>query len=270
MQTEITNQFQNFWNSLVGIAPVFLKAIIFLIIGFWIVKKIDNWIKKYFEKKDFDVSLEAFMRSLINIGLKVLVLVTFAGIIGLPTTSMVAIFGAAGLAIGFALQGSLSNFAGGVLILIFKPYKIGDLITSQGETGVVTEIQIFNTILLTPDNKTVILPNGAVSNGTIINISKHGNLRVDLKVTVDFKEDTVKVRQVIMDVLSCDVNVLKDPVPSVNVLEYGESAIVLAVRPFATPEKYWDVYFNSYEKIRTALVENGINAPQLKRIVVQN
>jgi small conductance mechanosensitive channel len=269
MQTQLIEQLNGFLDGFMHVLPTILKALAVLFIGLWIVKRIDRAVKKYFDKKDFDVSLEGFIRSLVNVGLKLMVFITVASMIGLPSTSLVAVFGAAGLAIGLALQGSLSNFAGGVLILIFKPFKIGDIITAQGETGVVIGIQIFNTLLLTPENKTVILPNGAVSNGTIINNSRHGNLRVDLKVTIDFKEDVNKVRKLILDILMNDAKVLKDPSPSVNVLDYGESSIILAVRPFATPADYWDVYFNSYEKIRASLIENGIKPPQIKRMVVQ-
>jgi small conductance mechanosensitive channel len=269
MQTEIIDQLQRTLNSIIAFGPVLLKAIIFLVVGLWIVKRIDKWLRTYFDKKDFDPSLQGFIRSIVNLGLKLLIIISVAGMIGLPSASLVAVFGAAGLAVGLALQGSLSNFAGGVLILIFKPFKIGDLVAAQGETGVVKDIQIFNTILLSAENKTIILPNGAVSNGTITNYSRHGNLRVDLKVTVDFKEDVAKVRQIILDVLKSDQKVLKNPEPSVNVIEYGESSTVLAVRPFALSADFWDVYFNSYEKIRAALVDQGIKAPQIRRVMVQ-
>lgn len=153
-----------------------------------------------------------------------------------------------------ALKGSLSNFAGGVLILIFKPFRIGDLVSTQGETGVVKEIHIPNSILLTLGSKTVLLLNRAVSIGTITNISKHANLRVDLKVTVNFTEGIKKARQIILEVLHKDSKVLKDPAPCVNILEYVESAIVLSVRPYAMASDYWEVFFNSYEAICSALV----------------
>jgi small conductance mechanosensitive channel len=239
-----------------------------LVIGFWFIKRLDKILLKYFERREYDVSLEGFIRSLVNVTLKVLVLITVAGMLGLPTASLVAVFGAAGLAVGLALQGSLSNFAGGVLILVFKPFKVGDIITSQGETGVVREIQIFNTIIITFDNKTVILPNGSVSNGTITNISRQGSLRVEIKVAVDFGEDISKVRKIILDTLDEDRNILRIPASTVNVLEYAENAMILVVRPFTTPEKYWDVHFNTYERIHTALVENGIKTPQIKRMMV--
>lgn len=181
--------------------------------------------------------------------------------LGIQTTSFVAILGAAGLAVGLALQGSLANFAGGVLTLVFKPYKVGDLIEAQGQTGVVQEIQIFNTILLTPDNKYVILPNGAVSNGTITNYSRHGNIRVDIVTAIAPAMDVEKARRVVLDVFANDVNVLKEPAPSVNVLKMADGAISLAIRPYSTVENYWAVFFGVQEKIKIAFDENGIEAP---------
>ena len=186
MSVEFMNSIHPYIDKLISYIPGLIKATLTLIVGFWIIKRVDKVLLRYFSRKNYDVSLESFIRSLVNILLKIIVLITVAGMVGLPTTSLVAVFGAAGLAVGLALQGSLSNFAGGVLILFFKPFKVGDIITSQGETGVVKEIQIFNTLMLTGENKTVILPNGAVSNGTIINVSKHGSLRVDMKIVIDF------------------------------------------------------------------------------------
>jgi small conductance mechanosensitive channel len=172
-----------------------LGAIVVFIIGLYIT----NWLARVFSRmmtrRHFDVSLQSFLSSMVGVGLKVLLLITVAGMLGIQTTSFVAIIGAMGLAVGLALQGSLANFAGGMLILVFKPFKVGDLIESQGQAGVVQEIQIFNTILLTADLKTIILANGAVSNGTIINYSKHGSLRVDITIAVAPSNDIQKVKK---------------------------------------------------------------------------
>ncbi|MCU0417094.1 MAG: mechanosensitive ion channel [Cytophagaceae bacterium] len=265
---EAVSFFQHWLDVLIGFAPTLAASLLVLVLGFWIARRVDKGLEKYFKRKQYDVSLEGFIRSLVSVGLKIVVVLTFAGMVGLPTTSLLAVFGAAGLAVGLALQGSLANFAGGVLILIFKPFKVGDVISSQGETGEVLEIQIFNTILLTADNKTVILANGAVSNGTIINVTRHGSLRVNLKVSIDFTEDYEKISKLIEDILLNDPDVLKTPAPTVSVQEFGESAVVLAIRPFAHPSKVPDVQNRVYEKIRKAFVDQKVKGPEIKRFVM--
>src|SRR6516225_935918 len=205
------DQFQK-WVALYG--PRFLSALLVLIIGLMIINWAAKLVSKTMKRRNVDVSLQSFLSSMISVGLKILLLVSVAGMIGIQTTSFVAVIGALGLAVGLALQGSLANFAGGVLILLFKPFKAGDIIESNGQTGVVQEIQIFNTILLTPENKTTIIANAMVSNGIIINLSRHGNLRVDLTAAVAADNDMDKVRTVIMNVLHSDEKILKDPAPA--------------------------------------------------------
>lgn len=259
---------KNITDSIIGYLPTLVYSLAILFVGFWFVKRFDQWLAKYFSKRNYDVSLEGFIRSLVSVGLKVVIVLTFAGMVGLPTTSLLAVFGAAGLAVGLALQGSLANFAGGVLILIFKPFKVGDVISTQGETGEVQEIQIFNTILLTPENKTVILANGSVSNGTIINVSRHGNLRASLRVAIDFSEDVDRVRNIILTVLLHEPLVLKTPAPSVMVVEYAESAVILSVRPYGNVSDFGLMQTVVYEKIRKAMIENDIKSPEIKRTLV--
>jgi len=266
--SQIESMIHNYTSTLLNFIPSLVGAIVVLIIGLWLIKQLEKGITKYFERKDFDVSLETFLRSLTTTGLKLFLIVSVAGMVGFPTSSLFAILGAAGLAVGLALQGSLSNFAGGVLVLIFKPYKVGDLVTLMDKFGEVREIQIFNTIIVTPDNKTVILPNGAVSNGVIINHSKQGRLLVDLRVKVDFGADVDKVKRIILDTLNADPKVLKDPAATVNVFDYAEGAVVLCVRPQATVANYWDVYFNSLENIQKALNANGIEGPRVVRHIL--
>jgi small conductance mechanosensitive channel len=220
-------------------------------------------------RRGLDVSLQSFLSSLISVSLKVLLLITVAGMLGIQTTSFVAVLGAAGLAVGLALQGSLANFAGGVLILVFKPFKVGDLIESAGQAGEVKEIQIFNTILLTPENKTAILPNGAVSNGTIVNLSRHGTLRVDVTVAVAPENNIEKVKQVIQQVFAADANILKDPAPTANVLSLANGMVTIAVRPYTTPAHYWDVFFGTQEKIKLAFEQNGITAPIPHQVTIE-
>lgn len=241
--------------------PKVLLALITIIIGFWIAGKLSGLVGKAMEKKKVDPSVKPFIVSLISVVLKVMVLISAAELIGVETTSFVAIMGAATLAVGMALQGSLANFAGGVLILVFKPYKVGDLIDSQGQVGWVKSIQVFNTILLSPDNKTIILPNGAVSNGTITNLSAAGTIRVDLVVGISYSANIKKAKEVALQVMQEDPQVVADPAPSVNVLELADSSVNLAIRPFCTAEDYWDVYFGIQEKVKLAFDEAEVEIP---------
>ena len=263
------DHFQKLTDSVIDYLPTLAYSLIVLFAGFWIAKRLDKGLAKYFKRRNYDVSLEGFIRSLVSVGLKIVIVLTFAGMIGLPTTSLLAVFGAAGLAVGLALQGSLANFAGGVLILIFKPFKVGDVISTQGETGEVQEIQIFNTILLTPENKTVILANGAVSNGTIVNVTRYGSLRASLRVAIDFTEDVDSVRNIILTILANEAMVLKTPEPTVVVVEYAESAIILSIRPYANVADFGPMQSAVYEKIRKAFIGNEVKSPEIKRTYVQ-
>lgn len=241
--------------------PKILLAILVLIIGLWIINRFTRVTRKMMEARNVNVSLIGFVSSLANIGLKVLLLISVAGMIGIQTTSFIAVLGAAGLAIGFALQGTLSNFAGGVMVLIFKPYKVGDLIQAQGHLGVVKEIHIFVTIMLSPEKKTIIIPNGAISNGDITNFTTEGIIRVDMTFGISYSSNIKKAKEVLMKVLEDHPNVLKDPAPFVGVSALADSSINLAVRPHAKPEDYWTVYFDVYETGKEALDKAGITIP---------
>lgn len=245
-----------------------LGAILFFIVGLWITNFITKMLGRLMVRRGFDVSLQSFLVSLISISLKVLLLVSVAGMMGIETTSFIAVIGALGLAVGLALQGSLANFAGGVLILLFKPFKVGDLIESNGQIGFVHEIQIFNTIMLTPDNKTTIIANAMVSNGIITNYSKHGNVRVDLTMNVAADNDMDKVRSVALEVLNSDEKILTDPAPGIFVSKLGGYFNEIAIRPYATVENYWDVYFGTLEKIQKAFTANGITAPVPSQVMI--
>jgi len=248
-------------------APKLALAILTLLIGLWIVSGITKLIKLSMERSKVDPTLIPFMSSLVSWGLKVLLFISVASMIGIATTSFIAVLGAAGLAIGLALQGSLANFAGGVLVMIFKPYKVGDLIESQGHLGVVKEVQIFNTILIAPQSKQVIIPNGATSNGSIVNYTAEGKIRVDLTVGVSYDADIDKTKKVLMDVLTANEMVMKDPAPFVGVLEMADSSVNFAVRPHCKPKDYWDVYFSVNEAVKKALDENAISIPFPQRDV---
>lgn len=238
-----------------------IGAIVIWIIGSWIIKKLNKGIAKVMSKKNYDESLQKFLLNLIGWGLKIVLFIAILSQLGIETTSFAAILAAAGLAIGMALQGSLGNFAGGVLIMIFKPIKIGDLIEAQGELGVVKEIEIFTTKIISPTNKEIIIPNGALSNGNITNYSTEGKLRVDLTIGVSYDADIKQTKDVLMKVLTDNPQVLSDPEPTVNVSELADSSVNFAVRPFATVDDYWDVYFGTIEKCKIALDAAGIEIP---------
>jgi len=248
-------------------APRLALAILTLLIGLWIISGICKLVKLSMERSKVDPTLIPFMSSFISWILKVLLFISVASMIGIATTSFIAVLGAAGLAIGLALQGSLANFAGGVLVMIFKPYKVGDLIESQGHLGVVKEVQIFNTILIAPQSKQVIIPNGATSNGAIVNYTVEGKIRVDLSVGVSYSADIDETKAVLMDVLVTHDKVMQDPAPFVGVLEMADSSVNFAVRPHCLPKDYWDVYFSVNEAVKKALDKNAINIPFPQRDV---
>jgi len=241
--------------------PRLLLALVTLLIGLWIIRRIVNIADRALLKGNTDKTLILFTRSLISWVLKILLLLSVASMVGIETTSFIAIFSAGTLAVGLALQGSLSNFAGGVLLLLLRPYKVGDLIEAQGYLGVVKEIHIFNTILLTPQNKTIIIPNGPLAGGTIVNYTEDGHLRVDLTIGISYDSDIKKAKDVLMRVMEENPKVLNEPPPFVGLAEFDDSSINLAVRPWANVADYWDVFFGVNESIKEALNESGIKIP---------
>lgn len=258
------------YDLVLDFGPKLIAAIVIWIVGSWLIKMVIKGVKKAMELRDYDLSLKKFLLDLINWIFKIVLILVVLGTLGIETTSFAAILAAAGLAVGLALQGSLSNFAGGVLIMIFKPIKIGDLIQAQGELGVVKEIEIFTTKLTTPDNKLVIMPNGALSNGNITNYSAEGKLRADLTIGVSYNADIKKTKDVLMQVLTSNPKVLQDPAPTVNVSELGDSSVNFAVRPWATTEDYWDVHFGTIEACKEALDKAGIEIPYPHVQVIKN
>ena len=248
-------------------APKLALSILTLLIGLWIISGISKLVKASMERSKVDPTLIPFMGSLVSWILKLLLFISVASMVGIATTSFIAVLGAAGLAIGLALQGSLANFAGGVLIMIFKPYKVGDLIESQGHLGVVKEVQIFNTILLSPQSKRIIIPNGSTSNGSVINYTIEGKIRVDLTAGVSYDADIDQTKAVLMEVLVNNAKVMKSPAPFVGLFEMADSSVNFVVRPHCLPEHYWDVYFEINEGIKKALDKNGITIPFPQRDV---
>ncbi|RPD95988.1 mechanosensitive ion channel family protein [Aureibaculum marinum] len=246
-----------------------IGAIVIWIIGSWVIKKLMKAVSNVMTKKNYDESLQKFLLNLVSWGLKILLIISILGILGIPTASFAAILAAAGLAIGLALQGSLANFAGGVLLMIFKPIKIGDFIEAQGEMGVVKEIEIFTTKINTVDNRLVIIPNGILSNGNIINYTAEDKRRVDLIAGVSYDADIKQTKDVLMKILTDNPLVLKDPAPTVNVTELADSSVNFNVRPWTKTEDYWTVYFEVVESMKLELDKAGIEIPYPHSVEIQ-
>lgn len=238
-----------------------IYAVLVIVIGLWIAKATTSAVKKTMNKRGVDPNLQPFLGGIIGTLLKVMVYISAISMLGVQMTSFVAILGAAGLAVGMALSGMLSNFAGGVMILIFKPFKAGDFIEAQGHMGTVSEIQIFNTILKTPDNKTIIIPNGGLSIGSMTNFSTEPQRRVDMTFGIGYGDDTAKAREVMMGLINADDRILKDPEPFVAVSELADSSVNFVVRVWCNAADYWGIYFDMQEKIYNTFNTEGLNIP---------
>lgn len=238
-----------------------ISAIIILFIGNMIVKAVANSVAKVLESKQMDKAVVQFIHGLVRYLLFVIVLIAALGRLGVQTASVVAVIGAAGLAIGLALQGSLSNFAAGVLIVAFRPFKSGDYVEVGGVAGSVGAIQIFQTVLKTPDNKMVVVPNSSVIGGPITNYSRHETRRVDMVIGVSYKSDLKKTKQVLRETLEKDPRILKDPDITIGVHTLADSSVNFVVRPWVKTADYWPVYFDNMQAIKEALDANGIEIP---------
>ncbi|MBD80789.1 MAG: mechanosensitive ion channel protein [Crocinitomicaceae bacterium] len=253
-------------------APKMILALLVLFAGLRVIKMFSNLLNKLFERQNIDITLRPFLLNLTVWVLKAMLFISVASMLGIETTSFVAIIGAAGLAVGLALQGTLANFAGGVLILLFKPYKVGDLVEAQGHFGSVEEIQIFITKLITPENKTVIVPNGAISNGSLINFSEKGFLRVDNVIGISYDSDIKLAKELLLKMMQDHPKVMSDPAPVVAVSELADSSVNLVVRPHAKVDDYWDVKFDTLELGKKVLDEANISIPFPQRDIhmIQN
>ncbi|PSW18588.1 mechanosensitive ion channel protein [Photobacterium sanctipauli] len=238
-----------------------LSALIILFIGNIITKSIANGVAKMLRKKDMDEAVVEFLHSLVRYLLFVIVLIAALGRVGVQTASVVAVIGAAGLAVGLALQGSLSNFAAGVLIVAFRPFKSGDFVEIGGVSGSVESIQVFSTILNTPDNKMVVVPNSSVIGGPITNYSRHKTRRIDLVIGVSYDADLQHTKAVLTRIIEADERILKDPEPTVGVLALADSSVNFAVRPWVNTSDYWDVYFDLMQAIKEELDKENIGIP---------
>jgi small conductance mechanosensitive channel len=244
-----------------------IGAIIILVIGLWITKRITNLVNKLLVKRNVDATLVRFFTALVRIALIAFVVIAAISKVGVETTSFIAILGAAGLAIGFALQGSLANLASGVMLIIFRPINVGDYIEGGGLEGIVEEIGIFVTTLITLDNKVVFIPNSKMTSDNIVNYSGKDIRRVDLVFGVAYKENIDKVRTAISEALSNNPKILKDPKPDILVSKLAESSVDFEVRPWCKTEDYWDVYYSVIEDIKKKFVKENLEIPFPQRVV---
>lgn len=263
---ELSTLSDTWWPVVLEYGGKLALALVTLIVGWWLINRVTQRLRALMAHRQVDVALTGFIGTLANVALKVLLVVSAASMIGISTASFIAVIGAAGLAIGLALQGSLANFAGGVLILLFRPFRIGDWIEAQGLSGTVDSIQIFHTVLRTADNKTVVLPNGALSNGPIINTSRQVTRKIFFDIGVDYGADLQAAREVLLD-LAKDPRVLAEPAPEVVVTTLGDSSITLSMRLWVNNSDYWGVMFMLNEKVRDGLRQAGIDIPFPQRVI---
>jgi len=257
----------NVWELLTIYGLKVIAAVVVFVVGRWIAKGLTKFAEKVMNKRRVDTTIVSFVANMTYIALLVFVVLAALGQLGIQTTSFIAVIGAAGLAIGLALQGSLANFAAGFLMIIFRPFKVGDYIEGAGVGGTVEVIQIFTTQLKTPDNKTVIIPNASLTAGNITNYSAKGTRRVDLVFGIGYGDDIDHAKKVIMDVLAKEERILKDPATTIGVVELADSSVNFAVRPWVKADDYWNVYFNLTENIKKSFDAQGISIPFPQRDV---
>ena len=238
-----------------------VAAIVVLLLGRWLIKLIKKALTKVMARRNVEPSLNSFLMSLVSVLLTFFLIMAIIGILGINTSSLVALLASAGLAIGMALSGTLQNFAGGVMIMLFKPFKVDDFIAAQGYEGKVNGIQIFNTTILTPDNKTVILPNGALSTGPVTNFNKETDRRVDWVFSISYGDDYDKAKAVLQQLCDADERILKEPKPVIELLKMSDSSIDITVRARVKPEDYWTVYFRMNELVYKTFPQEGLNFP---------
>jgi small conductance mechanosensitive channel len=246
---------------LISYGSKIIAALLIFIIGKWIARKITNVLARVLESRKVEVTLIGFLEGIVYYALLATVLIAAAGQLGIKTTSFLAILGAAGLAIGLALKDSLANFSSGIMLILFSPFKVGDVVTIAGETGKVMQIHVFNTIIDTGDNQRKIIPNGIISNATITNITANPTRRIDLVVGIGYDDDIRMAKQTLEEIMAADSRILADPAPFVAVSELGNSSVNLVVRPWVTKENYWAVFFELNEKIKITFDERGISFP---------
>ena len=265
--SEVGQFFEGLWKSILGAVPTLIFAVLVLILGLIVTRVSVSLVSKGLDKvkaskkNSLDDTVVKFVKQVVKIALYILLATIVLSILGIPSSSIVAVIGTAGVAIGLALQGSLSNVAGGFVLMVTKPFKIGDYIAVSGAEGTVEQISILHTQLVTASNQAVFIPNGTAVGATIINNSAKDKRRVDLTFSISYEDDFAKAQAVIMQVLKSQPKVLADPAPLVRMSEHAASAIIIAVRPWCKTADYWDVYFDTTEKVRAAFIENNISIP---------
>ncbi|MCD8292633.1 MAG: mechanosensitive ion channel [Prevotellaceae bacterium] len=252
---------QQFITWAVGAGGNIIGAIIIFVVGRVLITFLKKLVARVMSKKKVDASIQGFVKSLVNILLTVLLIVAVVGKLGVETTSFAALLASVGVAVGMAMSGNLQNFAGGLIILLFRPFKVGDFIEGQGVSGTVREIQIFHTILLTPDNKVIYVPNGSLSSGTVVNYSHESIRRVDWVVGVEYGQDLAQVEQTARRVIAADKRVLENPAPFIAVNELSSSSVDIVIRVWVNSADYWDVYFDLRKAIYNGFNEAGIGFP---------
>jgi small conductance mechanosensitive channel len=238
-----------------------LGSLLIFIVGKWLARKSASLLGKLLSKQNVDETLIRFLENIAYYALMVVVLMAAADELGIDTTSFLAIFGAAGLAVGLALKDSMGNIASGVMLVFFRPFKIGDYVTAGGVSGTVETINVFNTIFLTPDNQRIIVPNGQITNDSITNVSAHPTRRLDLVFGIGYEDNILTTKAVFKNVLDSEPRILEDPTPRISVMELADSSVNICVRPWVKTEDYWDLKFDLTEKMKLALDEAGISIP---------
>ncbi len=248
-------------HGAIDIGIKIVAALVIYYIGRWLIRRMRRTLDKVLEKKHMEVSLRSFLTNLVNITLVIVLITIIVGILGINTTSFVAIFASAGLAVGMALSGTLQNFAGGVMILALRPFRVGDTIEAMGQTGTVREIRLFNTVLNTGDNKTIIIPNGGISTSIVNNYSAAENRRVDWTFGIAYGDNYDTARATILELLAADSRVLKDPAVFIALHSLADSSVNIVVRAWAHSADYWGVYFDLNEKVYKTFSDKGLNIP---------
>ena len=267
IQDQVFNLGDEAMNLVVTYGPKLVYTIIVLIIGLWVIRMITSGVRRMIQKSSVDDSLTTFLASLVSMVLKVVLVITVIDMLGIQATSFIAILGAAGLAVGMALSGTLQNFAGGVMILVFKPFKVGDYIDAQGHAGTVNQIQIFNTILKTPDNKTIIIPNGGLSTGSMVNYSTESTRRIDFTFGIGYDDDIDKAKAILKEIADNEGRILPDPEYMIAVSNLGDSSVDILLRIWVNSSDYWNVYFEMFEKVKKTFDKEGISIPFPQRDV---